>query len=197
MLEDLDNKGLEYDPAKSRAILAEAGHPGGEGLPPVRICNPSMGPAARRVLERIEADLSAVGIRLEVVPVTWAELAQMLDDRSAPAFLLAWIADRTDPDAFLREMFETAGSANYFSYSSDRVDELLTEGRAERDPNARARIYREMERTILGDAPIIPLYNTVGVLAEHSNVRGLEPTPLGLAKAELERVWLADGGARP
>jgi ABC-type transport system substrate-binding protein len=54
------------------------------------------------VLERITADLAAVGIRVEVLPVSWAELGRMLDERSAPAFLLAWIADRTDPDAFLR-----------------------------------------------------------------------------------------------
>lgn len=190
-----DVKGLEYDPDEARRILAEAGHPGGEGLPPVRICNPSMGPAAQRVLERITADLGAVGIRVEVLPVSWAELGRMLDDRSAPAFLLAWVADRTDPDAFLRELFETNGSANYFAYSSETVDELLDRGVSERDPQRRAHVYRQAEREILVDAPLIPLYHTVGILAVHDGVRGLEPTPLGLAKAELEKVWFEEEGS--
>jgi peptide/nickel transport system substrate-binding protein/oligopeptide transport system substrate-binding protein len=183
-------KGLAHDPREARRILAEAGHPGGAGLPPVRICNPSMGPAAQRVLQRITADLEAVGIRVEVLPVSWAELGEMLDERTAPAFLLAWIADRTDPDAFLRELFASEGSANYFAYSSETVDELLDRGVVERDPQRRAMLYRQAEREVLVDAPLIPLYHTVGILAVHRGVRGLEPTPLGLAKAELENVWL-------
>jgi ABC-type transport system substrate-binding protein len=189
-----ESKGLEYLPDESLRLLAEAGYPGGAGLPPIRICNPSMGPAAQRVLDRIGSDLGAVGIRLEVVPVSWAELSEMLETRTAPAFLLAWIADRTDPDAFLRALFEKEGSANYFGYENTEVDALLDRAADERNPQVRARTYRELERKILSDAPMVPLYHTMGVVAIRDNVRGLEPTPLGLAKVELERVWFESPG---
>jgi ABC-type transport system substrate-binding protein len=185
-----ESKGLEYDPEASRRLLAQAGYPGGRGLPTVKICNPSMSPSAQRVLERIRADLEAVGIRLEVVDVSWPELGEMLEGRTAPAFLLAWMADRTDPDAFLRALFESKGSANYFGYASDKVDALLDRGADEKNPQLRARIYHELEREILADAPMVPMYHTVGVVALRANVHGLEPTPLGLAKVELEEVWI-------
>jgi ABC-type transport system substrate-binding protein len=187
-------KGLDYRPEEARRLLAEAGHPDGRGLPPILLSNPSLGPAAQRVLERVGADLEAVGLRLEIVPVTWSELGEQLEQGTAPAFLLAWVADRTDPDAFLRALFESGGSANYFVYRSEAVDELLDRGAREMNPQTQARIYRELERHILADAPIMPLYHTRGVIALREQVRGLEPTPLGIAKAELEDVWLDDSG---
>ena len=80
----------------------------------------------------------------------------------------------------------------FFAYSSETVDDLLDRGVVERDPRRRAMLYRQAEREVLIEAPLIPLYHTVGILAVHRGVRGLEPTPLGLAKAELENVWFDD-----
>jgi peptide/nickel transport system substrate-binding protein/oligopeptide transport system substrate-binding protein len=192
-----ESKGLEYSPETSRRLLADAGHPGGAGLPAIRICTPTMGPAAARVLERIRLDLETVGLRLEAVPVSWAELGAMLEERTAPAFLLAWVADRTDPDAFLRSLFEGGGSANYFGYASQEVDALLDRGADEMRPGPRSEIYRELERRILADAPMVPLYHTRGIVAVRSGVHGLEPTPLGMAKVGLENVWIENGEIRP
>jgi len=186
-------KAIEYDPDEARRILAEAGHPEGRGLPPVTLYNPSQGIAASKVLERIRVDLDAVGIGLRVVPVTWGEMSERLENDTAEAFLLAWLADLTDPDAFLRSMFESGGSANYFGHCDPETDRLLVRGAEELNPRERSRIYRELERQILKQAPLVPLYHTVGIVATRKRVRGLEPGPLGLAKVELERVWLTDG----
>jgi ABC-type transport system substrate-binding protein len=186
-------KGLKYDPDEARRLLADAGHLGGRGLPPIPLHNPSPGPAARRVLERIGEDLEAVGLQLDVVPATWRELGEGLERGEVAAFLLAWVADRTDPDAYLRAMFESGGSANDFVYSSESVDELLDRGAREMNPQTLVRVYGELERRILADAPIIPLYHMKGVIALRTKVRGLEPTPLGLAKVDLARVWFAAG----
>lgn len=186
-------KALSYRPEEAHRLLAEAGHPNGAGLPPVRLSMPAMSAAARRILEQIRQDLERVGIRLEIVPVTWPELSQQLEDHTVEAFLLAWVADRTDPDAFLRSLFEADGSANYFGYRSETAEELLERGAREMNPQLSARIYHSLERHILSDAPMIPLYHTVGVVAFHEHVRGFEPGPLGIAKVDLERVWLEPG----
>ena len=184
-------KALEHDPEAARRLLAQAGYAGGAGLPPVRLYTPASSDAARRVGSRIRADLEAVGIAVEVHPVTWSQMNRALDEHSAPAFLLAWIADLTEPDAFLRSLFESVGSENYFSFVDPETDRLLGRGAMERDPVERARLYRQLERHILVQAPIVPLYHTAGVIAMRSYVRGLQPGPLGLAEIELERVWLA------
>ena len=78
-----------------------------------------------------------------------------------------------------------------------RTHELLKSGAAEPNPDRRAAMYRQLERHVLDLAPLVPLYHTVGLLAVRTEVRGLEPSPLGLASARLERVWFAstEGGS--
>ena len=100
------------------------------------------------------------------------------------------IFDLTDPDAFLRSLFESGGSGNYFGYRSEETDRLLAQGTQEFNPVDRARIYRQLERQVLDEAPIVPLYHTMGIVAVQNDVKGLTPTPLGLAKVDLEKVWL-------
>ncbi|HKQ62107.1 MAG TPA: ABC transporter substrate-binding protein [Candidatus Polarisedimenticolaceae bacterium] len=185
-----DLKGLEYDPGRSRALLAEAGHPGGNGLAPLDLYNPSRSAASLRLLEQVRSDLSAVGIRLELHNISWTEMNQRLDRGSAPAFLLAWIADLSDPDSFLRSLFQADGSGNYFAYRDPGTDALLETGAGLTNPVERARFYRALERRILDEAPLVPLYHSIGLLATRDRVHGLQAGPLGVAKVDFEKVWL-------
>ncbi len=186
-------KALAFDPAASRRLLAEAGYPGGRGLRPVKLYNTGRSPAKVQLLDRLRTNLADIGITLEVVDVPWTELSRRTSDHSAPAFLIAWIADLTDPDAFLRSLFESGGSANYFAFSDRASDALLEAGAGEMNPVERARIYRQLEQRILEQAPVVPLYHTVGILALRKGIHGFQPGPLGLASMNLERVWM-DGG---
>jgi oligopeptide transport system substrate-binding protein len=188
-----DLKALPHDPARARQLLAEAGHPGGRGLRPIVLYNASRSKASLRVQAQIRSDLEAVGIRLDVRDVTWSELTKRTDDHDAPAFVLAWIADLTDPDAFLRTLFQSGNSANYFDFLDAETDALLEAGAREMNPVTRAKIYREAEKHILGMAPLVPLYHTLAVVAVRRTVHGFEPTPLGIASLNLEHVWLAVG----
>jgi ABC-type transport system substrate-binding protein len=182
-------KALEYNPERAARLLAQAGYPAGEGLPPIPLHTASQSKSAQRLLRQAETDLAAVGIRLDVVTVSWVQLGEHLDNRTVGAFLLAWIADLTDPDSFLRSMFETNGSGNYFGNPSEETTSLLELGIREFDPVARARIYRRLEAQILREAPLVPLYHSIGVIAVRDYVQGFRPTPLGVAKVDLERVW--------
>jgi ABC-type transport system substrate-binding protein len=183
-------KALPFDRGRARQLLLEAGVPGGQGLPPIHMLIPASSQAGEQVAEQIRRDLAEVGIRLEVQKVGWPELATRTDERTAQAFLLAWIADLTDPDSFLRTLFEAGGAANFFAFGDARTDELLERGAREVNPVHRAKIYREVERRILEQVPLVPLYHTRGTLAMRQHLRGFEPGPLGIANVDLERVWL-------
>ena len=184
-------KALEHDPERARRLLAEAGHPGGEGIPPIKLFNPSHGSAVMRVVERIVTDLGAVGLRVEVTPITWAEMSDRLESETTEIFLLAWVADLSDPDSFM-SMFRSDGIGNYFGYSDAHTDELLARGAAELDPVERGKIYRSIERHVLKQAPLVPLYHTLGIVAARHELKGLEPGPLGLARLDLEKVWFTE-----
>jgi ABC-type transport system substrate-binding protein len=182
-------KALAYDPQEARRLLIAAGHPDGQGLPSIELASASKSASAQRVTQQIRDDLAEVGIRVELVPVSWAEMGDRLSNGTAGMFLLGWVADLTDPDSFLRSLFETGGSGNYFRYASRATEQLLESGMQQANPVERARIYRELERQVLDQAPLVPLYHTVGVVAVRHGVQGFRPTPLGVAKVDLEKVW--------
>jgi ABC-type transport system substrate-binding protein len=182
-------KRLTYSPDTARKILADAGHPGGEGIPTIRIYDPSFGIEPDAVARQVVTDLAEVGLDVELVQVTWAELGKRLDDGTCEVFFLAWIADLSDPDSFLSGFGEHT-SGDFFRFRDDRSVELLRQAAAEFEPGERGRLFREAERHILGEAPFVPLYHSRGILATHHGVHGLTPGPFGVGRLELEDAWL-------
>jgi len=185
-----DVKVLPHDPDLARRLLHQAGYSAASPLPPIDMYTASRSPTAVRTAERIAADLHAVGIAVRVRHVSWPELTARVDAGTAPAFLLSWLADMNDPDAFLRALFDIDGPDNYFGFRDADSQAMLDAGAYELAPDRRARIYRRLERRILERAPLVPLYHTLGTLAVRDRVVGIDPGPMGLANVELERVSL-------
>jgi ABC-type transport system substrate-binding protein len=191
-------KALPFDREAARHLLAEAGHPGGRGLAPLRLYTGQRGSSeVAKSLAQLRSDLAAVGITLEVHEVTWHELSGRLEGHTAPSFQLGWVADLPDPDSFLRTLFEPGGSANYFDFLDKETGRSLQRGASETNPLERARIYRDLEKSVLDKAPLVPLYHPIGVIASRRTVHGFKPGPMGIAALNLEHVWIdADGSAR-
>ncbi|HEX5043936.1 MAG TPA: ABC transporter substrate-binding protein [Candidatus Polarisedimenticolaceae bacterium] len=185
-----DPKALAYDPARARALLALAGKPGGRGLPPIDLYTSGSSAAATRVIDMIRQDLAEVGIDLEVHIVPWGEMSTRLQEKTAPAFMLGWVADLADPDAFLRALFQSDVISNLFAFEDAQADRLLDAGAREMHPVRRVHLYREAERRILQLAPLVPLYHSSGLLATSRRVHDFDPGPMGLSAIDLRRVWL-------
>jgi ABC-type oligopeptide transport system substrate-binding subunit len=115
----------------------------------------------------------------------------------APLFLLSWVADLSDPDSFLRTLFESDGASNFFDFHDAETGALLDEGARETNPAKRTEIYRRCESRTLQLAPLVPLYYPISYLAARRRVRGLEVGPLGISNVRLDRVWLARAGGAP
>lgn len=192
-----DVKTLAHDPDRARELVRQAGFSAANPLPPLELYTSSHSPAAMRTLARIVEDIEAVGIPVEVRDVGWAELHERIENGGAAAFLLAWLADMTDPDAFLRGLVNTDGQPNHFGYEDEQSVRLLEQGFRELNPTMRTEIYRRLERRILGRAPVVPLYHTMGVVAVGSDVHGVEPGPMGLSHVAFERVWIDPGPGGP
>jgi peptide/nickel transport system substrate-binding protein len=191
-------KALPFDPSASRRLLAEAGHPGGRGLPPIRFYTAQSDSSdVNQGIEQLQRNLAAIGITLEVHKVTWRDLIARIEDHAAPSFQLGWVADLPDPDSFLRTLFEPGGSANYFDFLDKETGLSLERGASETNPLERARIYREIEQSVLDKAPLVPLFHSMGMIASRRTVHGLKSGPMGIGALALENVWIdADGGAR-
>jgi len=64
------------------------------------------------------------------------------------------------------------------------------------NPAERARIYRDLEKSILEKVPMVPLYLNVGLLASRSYVNGFKPGPMGFGMLDLRKTWIDPGEER-
>ncbi len=184
-------RGYPYDPAQARELLAQAGYPGGRGLPPVVIWSSVRSDEILREHDRIRKDLEAVGITAEFqYNADWPSFSKAMAERRLPVFLRAWFADVPDPDNFLAKLFHSGSPWNYMGYANQAVDGLLERARGESDMARRVEVYRRAEELILEDAPVIPLWHQTYERLFQPYVKGVEVNGLGDSYIPFRKVWL-------
>ena len=174
--------GLEYDLDKARALLDEAGYPGGKGLPEIRMVVPSW----LLPVEPLHELWKPIGARVEVVPspghVDW----EVLED--AHLWWTGWTADYPDPDGFFRGLLLLG---QWPFYRDDDILGLLERGRSLRDQGERMRIYHEIDHLWVGErAAILPVAYPRSVLLRRPWVEGLWASPL--SRAHLDTVVVGE-----
>jgi oligopeptide transport system substrate-binding protein len=145
----------------------------------------------RRVAGRIKADLERAGfdVRLRAWPIDRYLL--VLARREAAMYRFGWIAEYPTAEAFLAPLFGSRSPDNHSGFASKRVDTLLRRARAEPSARRRLALYRRAEKTILRDAPVVPLGSFRMRWAAQPDVRGLRFDATGGFDAATVR--LADG----
>lgn len=133
----------------------------------------------------IDAELEAEDLQPFVLSVRRGDV---------PFFWLGWEASEPDPGAFLYPLFHSSqiGLDNLSRFESEAVDELLEEAREAPSAAAAAPRYREAERRILEQAPMLPLLWHRHSVVVSPEVQDLYWTPLG--RVDLARVWLDPDG---
>jgi ABC-type oligopeptide transport system substrate-binding subunit len=86
--------------------------------------------------------------------------------------------------------FQSGSFLNYSGYADAEVDRLIAAAEASLDPVTRARGYLAVERVLLRDLPVIPLYSGVTHRLVAARVRGWVDNP-GLS---LPSQFLSLGG---
>jgi peptide/nickel transport system substrate-binding protein/oligopeptide transport system substrate-binding protein len=184
--------GHPYDPARARTLLAQAGYPGGRGLPPIAIWAGARHEGILREHELMRENLNAVGVQAEFRYQTdWPSFSRLLAERRMPMFLYAWYADVPDPDNFLFQLFHSQSTRNFTGYVSSRVDALLVRARNEPDVPRRVELYRRAESAVLEDAPILPVWHYSYERIFQPYVRNVEVSSLGDAYIPFRKVRLA------
>lgn len=165
------------DFAAARRLLAEAGFPGGKGLPPIELLY-NTSENHRVVCEAVQ-EMWRRELGLDVRLVN-EELKVVLADRQAGNYqilLYDWQADYLDPDSFLAVWRGDSGNNNT-GWSSADYDRLLDEAERMADPAGRAGLFQQAERLLLDAAPIIPLYFNTHVFLLRPSVKNWHPTLL-------------------
>jgi ABC-type transport system substrate-binding protein len=184
------------DPAKARALLAEAGYP--NGLTLGFATSASGRYAAGR--KPIEESLAKAGIRLKVK--TYKGKALWEKSLSVPAKRLerqlgqtAWCPDYLGDNARQAIPMQYDGridpavSGNFSEYHNPAVNRLIDRALAEPDQDRRAALWGQIDQRIMRDAPIVPLIWEKHSFYWASRVHGWTYDPW-MATPDLTAPWL-------
>jgi peptide/nickel transport system substrate-binding protein/oligopeptide transport system substrate-binding protein len=187
-----DLAGYAYDPSRARQLLAEAGYPEGKGLPPLELWTSSKNTAIVQELEAIKRELERLGIRVELLTAAnWNQFqTEVLGKRPGAMYRYSWFADFPDPDNFLFPLFHSQSPDNYAHYSNPAVDHLLEQARSEGAYLKRIELYRQAEKLIMEDAPVVNLMYYTGEHLFQPYVQGIELNALGGQYMPMKKIWL-------
>jgi oligopeptide transport system substrate-binding protein len=168
---------LHSDIAEAKRLLAEAGFPDGRGFPHLDLSYNTF--EKHRVIAEAIQEMwrRTLGIEVTLSNEEWKVYEA---DQKAMNFDIqrgGWLADYLDPHVFLDE-WRTGGGNNFTHWGNPVYDHLLATALDAKTTEARYAIYNRMEKIILDEVPIIPLffYNQSRLI--NPKVKNFRITPL-------------------
>ncbi|MGC8824191.1 MAG: ABC transporter substrate-binding protein [Bacteroidales bacterium] len=173
-------KGFPYLPDSARKLLAKAGYPNGQGLTPITLTTTA---DYADICEYIQHELSQINVPLEIEVVNGLSYREMLANSRLAMFRASWIADYPDAESFLSLFFSpnfSPAGPNYTHFRNEKFDRLYQQALAEKSLDERYRLYRQMDRIIIDEVPVVPLFYDVAVRFTHKNILNMHMNPLNL-----------------
>jgi peptide/nickel transport system substrate-binding protein len=171
----------DFDPAKSKQLLQEAGLT----LPvpitfwyPSDVSRPYM-PDPKRNFEAFRASLEQAGFKVTPKTAPWSpDYLGNVDEGNAQVYLLGWTGDYGDPDNFVGTFFQNPQKA--WGFDNKEIFTALADAETETDLEKREDLYKEANRKIMDFLPGVPYVHTKPALAFAANVKGYQPSPVSL-----------------
>jgi len=165
--------GYSFDPVKARALLEEAGYPGGKGLPPITL---STNASYLDLCRFLQSQWNNLGFTIKIDVTPPATLRSMIAAGRVSFFRGSWIADYPDAENYLSlfySIYKSPAGPNYTHYSNPAYDLLYRQSSRITNDSLRAMIYRQMDQMLIEDAPVIVLYYDEVLRFSSHSVSGL------------------------
>lgn len=172
--------GYTYNPDKTRKLLIEAGFPNGVGLPSITLTTTS---DYLDLCEYIQQELAQYGIDINIDVSTGAIFRDMVANSKINFFRGSWIADYPDAENYLTLFYSKNFSPfgpNYTHYFNAEYDKLYEKAMLAVNDSIRYSIYNKMNRLIIDDAVIVPLYYDEVIRFVNADITGFESNPMNL-----------------
>jgi oligopeptide transport system substrate-binding protein len=158
--------------SKARALLAEAGYPGGVGFPKLEfLFNTDEG--HKKIAEAIaHMWRQNLGIEIRLVNQEWGVY---LKNRFQGNFQITWSGwgpDYPDPMTFLN-LYVSDGAHNETAWGNSQYDELIRQAKKTGNNKERFNLMHQAERILMDEMPIMPIYFYVDVTLYQPWVKGV------------------------
>jgi peptide/nickel transport system substrate-binding protein len=164
---------FRYDVAKAKSLLAEAGYPGGNGLPTLEFISVVGNyPKAKEFSEFMVRNLADIGIKVDLKMMDATQWADALFKPIGHMILGGWLVPTPDRSAWYTSLFRTKG---LITYASDaRVDAAIKAQSEALVPAERAEIVKtQLQPALVDYAPAFPMFTYDVITASSKKVQGL------------------------
>lgn len=178
---------VSTDLARAQALLAEAGYPGGQGLPPIDLLynTSETDKLISEAVQRIWKE--ALGADVRLLNQEYRVYLSSMSNLDYGICRSTWLGDVLDPVNFL-ECFLTGEGNNRSGYTSPDYDQLIQQIYHEPDAAKRLALQQQAEQRLLEDAPITPLLHMTQKFLRSPEVDGIEPNLLGYIRWQDLRI---------
>ena len=178
----------EHDPARAKALLAEAGYAQGFeidlwALPLARPTNPN----GQLLAQMLQADWARIGVRARIKTYEWGEYLKRAKKGEHDVYMSGWTGDTADPDDFLSPNLTCAANAGGVKFCNTGFDRLVEKARGSTDPAQRAELYRQAQAIFRLERPWSPIAHSTIYIPMLREVQGFVMSPSG--KVDFEDVY--------
>ena len=174
-------KQYDFDPAKAKQALADAGYEDGKGFPDVTFNYPSAGDG-QTTADWYKAQFKKVlNIDIKLNPMDTTAYLDTFNDptkRLPGLYEYGWCADYAYPSDWMQLVWGTNQSNNVIGYSNPAFDTLSQKADTELDQQKAITEYQQAEAMLLADFPVIMLNSPQPTRLVKPRVQNLKPSPL-------------------
>lgn len=172
--------GYRFDPDRAARLLAEAGFPGGKGIPLLSL---KSNPSYQAVMEFVQKSWERIGITVSIDNMDGSTLREMAAKGEINLWRASWIADYPDAENYLGLFFSgniPPNGANRMRYARPRYDSLFRAAYRATSDSLRDALYHDMDNLMLADAPVVLLYYDKILRIISPRITGLETNAMNM-----------------
>jgi peptide/nickel transport system substrate-binding protein len=181
-----DLRSYDYDPARARALLDEAGYPDADGPGPqtrLRLTLKTSNLEFNRLQASVvQQDLARIGVALDVRMYEFATLFADVIAGNFQLYFLQWAGGAlADPD-ILRRVFHSSQTPptgfNRGHYRNPEVDALLDEAATSLEEGRQRQAFARAQRILSADLPYISLWHKTNFAIAQRSLSGVRLSPI-------------------
>ncbi|MCL5677268.1 MAG: ABC transporter substrate-binding protein [Firmicutes bacterium] len=175
------------DLEKAKQMLAEAGFPNGQGLPPVKLTVQVAREEDERAAVYIANNLKAIGLNVTVEKLPYAQFNELQQGGKLQMWLDYWISWVNDPFYHLSWIVGSGSPTNYNHYKNARVDQMIKQWTLNTDEAGRLGAAKEIQKILADDVAHVYLVQPTWNVPMRKNIEGY-----AYLNDELLRFWYLD-----
>ena len=178
----------EYDPARAKQLLAQAGFAQGFeldlwALPIARPTNPN----GQLMAQMIQQDWARIGVKAHIKTYEWGEYLKRANNGEHNIYMSGWSGDTGEADDFLAPNLSCAANRSGVKFCNAEFDRLIDQARAVTDVEQRNGLYREAQLIFKRERPWITMAHSSIYIPVRRDVKGFVMAPNG--SVDFEGVY--------